>query len=68
MFNDGINQSIRLEKIWGINHDFSFHYAIKNDQYSKTLQEAVNVMRGVKFKANNNNDKSKKKTELKWRW
>ena len=28
-------------------HDFSVQYAIKNDQYPKTLQEAVDVMRKV---------------------
>ena len=31
-------------------HDLSIKYTIKNDQYSKTPQEAVDVMRKVKFK------------------
>ena len=39
-------------------HDLSIQYAIKNDQYPKTLLEAVDVMLKVKFKAENNNDKS----------
>ena len=32
-------------------HDLSIQYAINNDQYPKTLQEAVYVMREVKFKS-----------------
>ena len=32
-------------------HAFSIHYTIKNDKYTKTLQEAVNVMRKLKFKS-----------------
>ena len=31
---------------------------IKNNKYPKTLQKAVDVMRKVKFKAENNNDKN----------
>ena len=31
-------------------HDLSIHYAIKNDQYPKTLQEAVDVMHKVNLK------------------
>ena len=38
-------------------HDFSIRYAFKNNQYPKTLQEAVGIMRQVKFKSENNNDK-----------
>ena len=43
---------------------FSIQYTIKNDQYPKTLQEAVDVMRKVKFRPENNNNKSNTK---KWR-
>ena len=39
-------------------HALSIQYAIKNGQYPKTLQEAVDVLRKVKFKAEKNNDKS----------
>ena len=39
-------------------HYFSIKYAIKNNKYPKTLQEAVDGMRKVKFKSENNNDKS----------
>ena len=39
-------------------HDFYIQYAIKNGQYPYTLQEAVDVMRLVKFKAEKNNDKN----------
>ena len=45
-------------------HDFSIQYAIKNGQYPKTLQEAVDVMRKVKFKAEKNNDKSSIQKQL----
>ena len=38
-------------------HDFSIQYAVKNHQYLKTLQEAVDVMCKVRFKSENNNDK-----------
>ena len=38
-------------------HDFSIQYAIKNYQYPKTLQKAVDVIRKVKFKSEKNNDK-----------
>ena len=36
---------------------FSIQYVFKNDQYPKTLQEWVDVMRKVKFKAENIYDK-----------
>ena len=36
----------------------SIQYAIKNSQYPKTLQEEVDVIRKLKFKAEKNNDKS----------
>ena len=39
-------------------HDLSIQYVIKNDQYLKTLQKTVDVMRRVKFKSENNNDES----------
>ena len=39
-------------------HDFPIRYAINNDQYPKTIQEAVYVMHKVKFKPEKNNDKS----------
>ena len=38
-------------------HYFSIQYAILNDQYPKTLQKAVDVIRKVKFKSKNNNKK-----------
>ena len=38
-------------------HDLSIKYAIKKNQNQKTLQEAVDVMRKVKSKAEKNNDK-----------
>ena len=37
-------------KYWELIHDFSIQYAINNNQYTKILQEAVYVMRKVKFK------------------
>ena len=39
-------------------HDFSIQYVIKKNQYPKTLQEEVDVIRKVKFKAEKNNYKS----------
>ena len=39
-------------------HDLSIQYVIKNNQYPKTLQKAVDVMRKIELKAENNNDKS----------
>ena len=39
-------------------HNLSIKYMIKNDQYQKTLQESVYVMRKVKLKPENNNGKS----------
>ena len=39
-------------------HNFSIKYTIKNDEYPKTLQGAVDLMRKVKFKPEKNNDKS----------
>ena len=39
-------------------HDLSIQYVIKNNQYPKTLQEAVDVRRKIELKAENNNDKS----------
>ena len=39
-------------------HYLSIKYAIKNNKYPKTLQEAMDGMRKVKFKSENNNDKS----------
>ena len=39
-------------------HDLSVQYTIKNNQYPKTLQEAVDAMGRVKCKSENNNDKS----------
>ena len=41
-------------------YDLSIQYVIKNDQYPKTLKEAVGVMRKVKFKSEKNNDKINK--------
>ena len=41
-------------------HDLYIQYAIKNYQYPKTLQEAVDVMGEIKSKAEKNNDKSNK--------
>ena len=46
-------------------HDFSIQYAIKNYQYMKTPQEAVNVMRKLKLKSENNNDKVTQKIIIK---
>ena len=39
-------------------HNFFIQYVIKKNKYPKTLQEAVCVMRNVKFKPENKNDKS----------
>ena len=39
-------------------HDFYIQYAIKNYQHWKKIQEELDVMRKVKFKAENYNDKS----------
>ena len=39
-------------------HDLSIQYKIKNDQYTEKFQEAVDIMRKVKFNSENNNDKS----------
>ena len=44
-------------KYWELIHDFSVQYEIKNDQYPKTLQESLDVMRKLKFKSENKNDK-----------
>ena len=41
-----------------LRHDLSIQYAIKKNQYPKTLQEAVYIMRKVRFKEENNNDQS----------
>ena len=38
-------------------HDLSIKYAIKNNKYPKTLQEAVDFMQKERFKSENNNDK-----------
>ena len=54
VFKKGSDQSKYGELI----HAFSIQYAIKNSKYPKTIQEAVDVMRKVKFKAEKNNDKS----------
>ena len=43
--------------------DFSIQYANKNNKYPKTLQEAVNAMRKVKLKTENDNDKSSTKKQ-----
>ena len=39
----------------GLIHYLSIQYAIKSNQYPKTLYEAVYVMHKVKFKSENNN-------------
>ena len=39
-------------------HDFYIKYTIKNNQYPKTLQKAVDVMSKMKFKPEKNYDKS----------
>ena len=39
-------------------HDFSIKYTIKNNQYPKTLQKAVDVMSKMKLKTEKKNDKS----------
>ena len=39
-------------------HELSIEYATKNYQYPKTLQEAVDIMRHVKFKEESKNDNS----------
>ena len=44
-------------------HYLSIKYAINIDQYTKTLQEAVDVMRKVKFKAENIKDKLTQKNK-----
>ena len=44
-------------KIGELIHDLSIQYVVKNDKYPKTMQEAVDVMRKVIFKAENSNDK-----------
>ena len=49
-------------------HDLSIQYAFNNNQYPKTLQEAVDVIRKEKFKVENNNDKLTHKSRIKWRW
>ena len=38
-------------------HDFSIQHTLNNAQYPKTLQEALDVVRKVKFKTEINNDK-----------
>ena len=45
-------------KYWELIHYFSIKYAIKNDKYHKTLQEAVYVRRKVRSKVEKNNNKS----------
>ena len=49
-------------------HDFSIQYTIKNNQYTKPLQESVDVMRRKKFKPENKDDKVTHKNRKKWRW
>ena len=46
-------------------HNFSIQYLIKNNQYTKTLQEAVYVMLKLKFKSENNNDESNAQNRIK---
>ena len=46
-------------------HDSSIQYAINNNQYPKTLQEAINVMHKVKFKTEKNSYKSNKQKQNK---
>ena len=46
-------------------NDFDIQYAIKNDKYPKTLQEAVDIRHKVKYKLQNNNDKSNKQKQNK---
>ena len=41
-------------KYGGLILDFSIQYAIKNNQYTKTLQEAVDVRHKVRFNAEKN--------------
>ena len=38
--------------------NFSIQYVIQNNQYPETLKEAEGIMCKVKFKSENNNDKS----------
>ena len=45
-------------KYGGLMRDLSIQYEIKNHLYPKKLQEVVDVMRKVRFKQKNNNDKS----------
>ena len=37
-------------------HDFSIQYEMKNYQYPKTMQEALNIVHKAKLKTENNND------------
>ena len=46
-------------------HDLSIQYAIEKNQYLKTMQESVDVMRKVKFKEEKNDDKSNTKKQNK---
>ena len=65
MVEDGFNHRIRQEKFGELIHDLSIQYAIKNYQCPKILQEEVYVMREVKFKSENNNDKLTHKKRIK---
>ena len=68
MVNDVFVRGTDKRKYWELVHDFSIQYAFNNDQYPKTIQEEVDVMRKVKLKPERNNDKSNIKIRIKWRW
>ena len=51
MVGNVFNERIYKRKYGELIHNLSIQYAIKNDQYPKTLKEAVDVMRKVKFKS-----------------
>ena len=51
MLNDDFRERIRQEQIWGIDiNNFSIQYVINNNQYLKTIQEAVDVICKIKSK------------------
>ena len=57
----GSNKSTYVELM----HDLYIQYAIEKDLYPETLKEAVDVMRNVKFKSENNIDKVTQKSRIK---
>ena len=58
MVNNVLLRGTDKRKYWELIHDFSIQYAINNDQYPKTIQESVDVMRKVKLKPERNNGTS----------